>query len=244
MGLLWNPPDPGRRGPKPALSLDRIVATAVEIADRDGLAALSMSRLAGELGFTTMSLYRYVPSKDDLVVLMINHVAGRPPAHPEARGWRERLELWNADQVSVLMRHTWRTLVPISGPPLTPNELAWLDAALDALHETSLTETEKFATVQALATISLSQVRLITEIRAAAQSGAADPMPFEARLAALITPAEYPAIHRSLVGDDRTVEFATATEPPDPLEDPDFLFGVHRLLDGIESYIAAKHVRT
>ena len=105
MGLLWDPPDRGAAGRSPGLSLDRIVTTAVEIADRDGLAAVSMARLAGELGFTTMSLYRYVPSKDDLV--RADDQRGRRAAAgaPEARTWSERLEAWNADQVDVLMRH-------------------------------------------------------------------------------------------------------------------------------------------
>ncbi len=236
MQLLWAPPDRNRRGPKPGLSLERIVTTAVEIADRDGLAAVSMARLASELGFTTMSLYRYVASKDDLVVLMMNEAAGRPPEHPEARTWRERLEAWNADQIDVLMRHQWRSLVPISGPPMTPNELAWLDAALGALHGTPLTESEKFAAVQALATISLGQVRLVLEIRSAAHRGDSDPVPFEARLAQLVTPEAYPAIHRSVMSGDLSED----TGPPDPADDPDFQFAVRRLLDGIESYVASR----
>ena len=75
---LWGLRGPGRArgGPKPALSLERIVAAAVELADAGGLAALSMSRLAEKLGFTTMSLYRYVASKDDLLVLVLDAALG------------------------------------------------------------------------------------------------------------------------------------------------------------------------
>ena len=73
---------PGK-GPKPGLSLERIVAAAVKIASRDGLDAVSMSRVAAELGASTMSLYRYVNAKDELVKLMIDAAWGSPPA-PEA----------------------------------------------------------------------------------------------------------------------------------------------------------------
>ena len=72
--LLWGLDAPGRRGPKPALSLHQIGAAAVRIADAEGLGAVSMSRVAGELGYTTMSLYRYVESKDDLLYEIYHRV--------------------------------------------------------------------------------------------------------------------------------------------------------------------------
>ncbi|MFD2395957.1 TetR family transcriptional regulator [Prauserella oleivorans] len=76
--LLWGVSTKASRGPKPKLSLERIVTTAIDIADREGIDALSMQRLAAELGYTTMSLYRYVPSKEDLLELMIDQTPEPP----------------------------------------------------------------------------------------------------------------------------------------------------------------------
>ena len=68
--LLWGRREVGRRGPKPGLNVDAIVAAAVDIANAEGLAAVSMARVAKAVGFTTMSLYRYVTNKDELLQLM------------------------------------------------------------------------------------------------------------------------------------------------------------------------------
>jgi AcrR family transcriptional regulator len=72
LDLLWGRREPGRRGPRPGLSTDAIVEAAVAVADAEGLGAVSMARVAKELGFTTMSLYRHVTSKDELLQLMWN----------------------------------------------------------------------------------------------------------------------------------------------------------------------------
>ena len=71
VALSWGLDKKPKRGPKRELSLKQIVDTAIVIADKDGLSAVSMNRVAASFGFTTMSLYRYVPSKDDLVLLML-----------------------------------------------------------------------------------------------------------------------------------------------------------------------------
>src|SRR5690349_10100499 len=90
MRLLWGkqPDDGPRRGPKPAFTLEQITRTGIEIADADGITALTMQRVADELGFTKMALYRYVPGKDELVALMTDAALGDPPPLT-GRGWRE-----------------------------------------------------------------------------------------------------------------------------------------------------------
>src|SRR5580704_15308627 len=89
LDLLWGRRGGGTRGPKPGLSIDAIVETAVAIADAEGLDAVSMARVANELGFTTMSLYRHVTSKDELLQLMWNASAqGAEELELEGRGWR------------------------------------------------------------------------------------------------------------------------------------------------------------
>ncbi|MBK3547134.1 TetR/AcrR family transcriptional regulator, partial [Streptomyces sp. MBT60] len=76
--LLWGTGERPSRGPKPGLTLDRIVTAAVAVADAEGLAAVSMRRLSTELGTGTMSLYRYVPGKSELLDLMFDRVLGEP----------------------------------------------------------------------------------------------------------------------------------------------------------------------
>ena len=78
--LAWGLRDRGTRGPKRGLTLERIVAAGIEVAARDGLEAVSMAGVAEELGAGTMSLYRYVDSKDELLTLMVDTALGPPRA--------------------------------------------------------------------------------------------------------------------------------------------------------------------
>src|ERR1700749_1189883 len=109
--LLWGTPQPARRGPKPSLSLDRIVTAAIALADAEGLASLSMQHLAEQLGCAKMALYRYVPGKAELGALMIDECIGEPPAPgssgtsraagtDEASGVDEAAESGGADEAA------------------------------------------------------------------------------------------------------------------------------------------------
>ena len=91
---IWGLRDRTRPGPKPGLSIEGILKAAVSVVDAEGLAALSMSRLAKELGFTTMSLYRHVTNKDELLVLLFDEVVG-PAVELPGGGWRPGLEAWS-----------------------------------------------------------------------------------------------------------------------------------------------------
>src|SRR5687768_86463 len=93
--LLWGTGEPAARGPKPGLNLPRIVDAAVALADREGLGALSMRRVAAELGVGTMSLYRHVPGKGELLDLMLDKVGGMnedPSTWDSITDWRGALE--------------------------------------------------------------------------------------------------------------------------------------------------------
>src|SRR6266496_1701688 len=93
--LLWGLRTPPSRGPKPALTVERIAQAAIEIADADGFAAVSMQRVASHLGFTKMALYRYVADKAELLAIMIETAAGEPPDLGRVSGgWRPKLEEW------------------------------------------------------------------------------------------------------------------------------------------------------
>src|SRR5215218_3749291 len=104
--FLWGARAQPTRGPKPTLSLDRITDTAIAIADAEGLAAVSMQRVAAELGFTKMSLYRYVPGKAELVALMVERAIGDPPTIDTA-DWRAGLKDWSHQLLAGYLRHPW-----------------------------------------------------------------------------------------------------------------------------------------
>ena len=144
LDLLWGRRPPGRRGPKPGLSVDGIVDAAIRIADAEGLEAVSMARVAKELGFTTMSLYRYVSSKDELLQLMWNASAqGAESLDLRGRRLRERLRRWSMVQRDMLDRHPWITQMPMAAPPLAPNSLTFVERGLETLDGTGIADADK-----------------------------------------------------------------------------------------------------
>jgi DNA-binding transcriptional regulator YhcF (GntR family) len=117
------------------LSRDEVVRMAIAIADAEGLAALSMRRIAAELGVSTMALYRYVGGKDALVLKMVNAAIGEFPfpAKPPAT-WREGIESAARLQWAAYRRHLWlASAISVSRPQLLPNLLPHTDAVLRAV---------------------------------------------------------------------------------------------------------------
>jgi AcrR family transcriptional regulator len=86
---LWGVAVASRLGRPAELDVTRVVQAAVELADRDGLSGVTLPKVAKAVGFTPMSLYRYVGSKDELLVLMRDHAIGEPPEISAETGWRE-----------------------------------------------------------------------------------------------------------------------------------------------------------
>jgi AcrR family transcriptional regulator len=130
--LVWTRPrpEPRRRAP----GVERIVARAVAIADAEGMAAVSMRRVAGDLGSGTASLYRFVASRDELVELMVDAVQGE--RHPALTGdWRADLTALGRELRATLLRHPWMTAELTGRPTLGPNSLRRADLALGAAGE-------------------------------------------------------------------------------------------------------------
>lgn len=123
------------RGADQALALGRIVASAVAVADAEGLAAVSMRRVAAELGVATMSLYRHVADKDDLLAHMMDAAFSRwqfPAEPPE--GWRERLGLAARMLWQMFRRHPWlASAVSVTRPQAVAGALPFTEWALTAL---------------------------------------------------------------------------------------------------------------
>src|SRR5690606_38273341 len=144
IALAWGVAANPQRGPKREMSVERIVDAAVELADAEGLGAVSMAAVAARLGFTPMSLYRYVTAKDDLLLLMQEEATGLPPEEfREQEGWRAQLGVLFREQVKISLRHPWTLSLPITGSPITPNSSAWIDAGLEALAATPLSQEER-----------------------------------------------------------------------------------------------------
>lgn len=235
LDLLWGRRERGRRGPKPGLSVEAIVAAAVEVADAEGLGAVSMARVAKELGFTTMSLYRYVASKDELLQLMWNASAqGAETLVLEGEDWRERLRGWALIQREMLDRHSWITEMPMATPPLAPNSLTFVERGLEALDDTGLADQDKLRIIGLISSYTLSESRMAHEAARAA-AAAPDDAPrwsFEGLLRELVDADGYPRLHRLATAGD-----GSAPDPAGDHEREEFAFGLERILDGVEALI-------
>jgi len=241
LDLLWGRRERGRRGPKPELSVDAIVEAAVRVADAEGLDAVSMARVAKELGFTTMSLYRHVASKDELLQLMWNASAqGAENLVLDGDGWRDRLRQWALIQREMMDRHPWITQMPMAAPPLAPNSLTFVERGLETLDGTGLTDADKIRVIGLLSSYALSEGRMAhdaaraaaaAQAAAAAGDGPAFPPSFEQLLRQLVDEKSYPILHRlawsAEIGDS----------PAGMDEAAEFRFGVECILDGVQKLI-------
>jgi AcrR family transcriptional regulator len=219
--FLWGSRAPSRRGPKAALSLDQIAAAAMAIADAEGLAAVSMQRVAADLGYTKMSLYRYLPGKAELVALMVERALGeRPP--PAGADWRPALAEWTRQMLAGFVRHPW-TLPATVGPRLVgPNELGWMEAALTVLADTPLSGAERLDVMVVL----VGHARMLAEQATArlSESALSDAM--------ATTLAER--------GDRFPLLSAAMAESAVAGRDQAFDFGLDRILDGLAALIRSR----
>lgn len=159
LNLLWHGLPVARKGPKPSLSLEQIVSTAVAIADADGLDALSMRALAGELGVGTMSLYRYVADKAQLMHLVLDHLMMRPVEDPPTRGWRATLEVIAHDGRQLYLDHPWLMQINWSAPVLGPGSVGDLDRTLSGLTDLPFSDRERMSLVSLLDSYVTGSVR-------------------------------------------------------------------------------------
>lgn len=231
----WGLRDRPAKGPKPGLSLERIVAAAVGVAASDGLAAVSMGRVAQELGASTMSLYRYVSAKDELYVLMQEAAVGPPEplsALEAGAGWRAALTEWAAAQRERYHGHLWALRIPIGGPPATPNSIAWWEQGLQALGDSGLGEGDKTSVILLISNFVRSEALMMSDLAAAVTARGITPEELmashERTLRRLVDPERHPGITRQL-------ETGVMSEPDEA--DYEFDFGMGVLLDGVEALI-------
>jgi AcrR family transcriptional regulator len=131
--LLWARPSRASRGPQPGHSRERIAGAAVKIADADGIDAVSMRRVAAEIGTRATSLYRYVRSKEELLDLMVDLVMGETCVPAPSGEWRPDLRTIAHHMRAMVKRHPWMISISVFRSPLGPNSLATMEATLKAL---------------------------------------------------------------------------------------------------------------
>lgn len=232
IALAWGVAAMPQRGPKREMSVEKIVEAAVELADAEGLSAVSMAAVAAKIGFTPMSLYRYVSAKDDLLLLMQEEVTGLPPAaFRDLDGWRAKLQLLFEAQAQLYLRHPWILSLPITGAPVTPNSSAWMDASLESLAQTPLRDVERLAIAVAITGYARWYGIVMAGYAEQARVEGLTAEQVAIREASLfdrvISAEEFPALRRA-------IDAGVFTDQDDP-----FRFSLDRTFAGVEQYIAA-----
>jgi AcrR family transcriptional regulator len=224
---LWQASSTRSQGSRQALSVERVVAAATEVADEHGLAAVSMSRVAERLGASTMALYRHVASKDELLALMVDGAAGAPPDLPLDAGWRSATETWARALARV--NQGWVIEVPISGPPIGPNSVAWMEAGLRALRGSGLEPFERLAVLTTLSGYVRQHATLLQSMNTHRGGSPQQDIELAWRqaLTQAIDPERFPEVSTLL----STAPFDT--QDHDPEGDPDFDFGLNCILEGV-----------
>jgi DNA-binding transcriptional regulator YhcF (GntR family) len=222
--------DRTRRDGVPKLSRGHLLRTAIAVADAEGLDAVSMRRLAAELGVGPMSLYRHVANKDELVAQMADEVFGEPdPPVQGPQGWRAELELIARRQWQLCRRHLWLPrAVSFTRPMLVPNMMAQTESVLRALDGLGLpmsTRIREALTLHAL--VITTALPMADEVEAEQETG----VPLDrwwlaqrARADELLAGGRFPLL---------------ATIPQDVVSDLDELFeyGLARHLDGFAALV-------
>ncbi|MEU5950960.1 GntR family transcriptional regulator [Streptomyces sp. NPDC047525] len=226
-----------RVAPGQGLNRERIIRTAIAFADAEGLAALSMRRVAAEFGTSTMALYRHVPSKGELVRLMSEAVFSEEPPGPGPGGWRAQLArearwLWGAYE-----RHPWlgRAMAALTRPIASPHAMRYTERVLAALSGVGLTPYQMIHVHLSLLAHAQG-VAMASELEAQArQDTGMTPEEWmtshEPRMDAIQTSGAYPILS-TLFGEDAfDLELGTLFE-----------FGLERLLDGVAELIDGQGV--
>ncbi len=240
--LLWEVRTPPTRGPKPAFTPDDVIEAAMAIADEVGLGAVSMHAVAARLGFTTMALYRYFPSKETLYDAIVDAGMGLPPAPPaKPEDWRAAVTRWAHAKREMLCSRPWLAELPFVVAPHGPNWLSWLEALAEPLARTGLPAAE------------VGQVLSIIDgyVR-----GASDTSVSLARAKARgVSEREWAAAVGAdlgrAIGDARFKTFEWILTSPSEGKArtmvESFAFGLERVLDGVEQHVhersaARRHV--
>ncbi|GLI01425.1 TetR/AcrR family transcriptional regulator C-terminal domain-containing protein [Phytohabitans aurantiacus] len=217
---------------EPELSRDRIVRTAVALADAEGLAMLSMRRIAADLDVATMTLYRYVASKEELVLAMVDAVHGESPLPARPPHWRAALERAARLMWTVFRRHPWAAeALSMTRPQLLPNVLAYADFSLATLRELGLDVSDTMHIHLTLfGHVRGTALNIQSEVRAEQDTGLTSDEWIETQrraIAAVVATGRFPAF-AEVSGHQFDYDL-----------DAVFEYGLQRLLDGVAAHVDA-----
>ena len=217
--LLWRLDD----GVRPALTVPRIAAAGIALADESGMAAVSMQQVAGRLDVTKMALYRHVKNKAELIAVMIEIAVGAPPDLSDVPGgWRPKLTEWAGLMRETWQWHPWLPAATVGDRAMGPREIGWTEAAVAALEGTGLTGTQRMDAVFLLS-------GHIRNTQSASTAGT-QPWNQDKRLRGQI--AKHGDMFPALVA--ATVDNADATP------DGSWEFGLARIFDGLDLLITGR----
>lgn len=235
LALLWGAAPAPRRGPQRGLCIGMVVDAATALADQEGLAAVSMRRVAQQLGVSAMTLYTYVPGKAELVDLMLDAAYQRLPlTDTTGRPWQERVTAIADENRALYLRHPWASAVSTLRPPLGPGLMAKYEHELAALESLGLSDLEMDDALAYLLSFVQANARAAVDARAAQVESAMTDGQWWATNADLLTQVldeeAYPLAVR--VGSAAGAAQGSAHNPEHA-----YRFGVQRLLDGLAALI-------
>ncbi|MEU8260035.1 TetR/AcrR family transcriptional regulator [Micromonospora sp. NPDC048999] len=240
--LLWRQPAEGpRRGPRQGRSVDAIVGAAIELADAEGLDALTMRRVAQAIRVAPMTLYTYVPGKAELLDLMLDRLyADMPRPDRSRKSWRARVTAVARDNRDLFTAHPWAAEVATVRPPLGPGLMAKYEYELRAFDDTDLDDVERDASLTYLLDFVRAAARSTAEARAVQRDSAQSEEQWWAAngplLARVFDESKYPTAVR--VGSAAGAAHGAAYDPEHAYE-----FGLRRVLDGLGVLVDAARAR-
>jgi AcrR family transcriptional regulator len=244
---LWRRQSGSGLGRPAALDVDRVVGAAVELADRDGLPGTTLPKIAEQLRVTPMSLYRYIGSKDELLVLMGDMAfAVAPELGDPVDSWRDGLRRWANGLWSAYQRHPWLADLPVSRPPRGPNAIAWMDLGLRAMRAVDLDRMTKVGYLTLVSGYVNVAARMAQQLEQARRLDGVDPerdaRDYGRQMAQLVEPDRFPdAAELFSIGTFETAAAPPTQAPVDPAE-ANFVFGLEVILDGIEVTMSGRVV--
>jgi AcrR family transcriptional regulator len=236
LALLWR--DTGvvpRHGPRQGLSIDAVVAAATQVADTEGLGAVTMRRVAKALGVAPMTLYTYVPGKAELLDLMLDAAyTGMPRLDTSRRPWRQRLAAIAEENKMLFENHPWAATLATNRPPLGPGMMAKYEHELSALDGLELDDVLMDASLTFLLTFVQAWARAAADARAMEKDSAMDDMEWWKTsgplLARVLDKNAYPVATR--VGSAAGAGHGSAYSPGHA-----YTFGLQRVVDGLSLLI-------
>ncbi|CAL2061708.1 TetR/AcrR family transcriptional regulator C-terminal domain-containing protein [Streptomyces murinus] len=214
--VIWARPERTGRGPRPAYTRDDIAAAAVRIADAGGLDAVSMRQVAAELGCGTMSLYNYVPRKEDLYELMMDAVGAEHALWPPSGDWRADLTRVAHEARALMHRHPWmpRLMSPVYG--FSPHTLRYLEHCLACLDPLEARYGEKLELIAMLNGVVTTYVRneldTAERVRALPWSEDEENAVRGAYLARQVASGEYPRMAAAFAEDPGPIDLEAVFE--------------------------------